>query len=96
MATIVEFKISHSPLAFIYIFFTPTVEINGKKQSLYWGAHRLEMPPGSYDISVSYPWLFSPECGKNTVHFDLKAEETKRVTYRAGLIRFVPGRMTVS
>jgi len=96
MPAAIELTITHSPLAFIYEFFTPTVEINGTKQRLPWGTHTLEMPPGAYTVAISYPWLFAPECGKNTVRFELKQEETKRVAYRAGLIRFVPGKMHVS
>ncbi|HVT79078.1 MAG TPA: hypothetical protein VHM90_00360, partial [Phycisphaerae bacterium] len=67
MPAVIELEISHSPLAFIYSFFTPTVEINGGKQRLPWGNHRFEVSPGVYTVSVSYPWVFAPECGKNTV-----------------------------
>lgn len=88
-------SVTHSPLAFIYRLCVPTVTINGKKERRPWGVHSFELPPGDCEISVSYPWLFSPECGKNTVHFTLRAGESRRILYRAGLIRYLPGKMTV-
>jgi hypothetical protein len=89
-------SVTHSPLAFIDRLFVPTVTINGKQERRPWGVHSFELPPGDYDISVSYPWLFSPECGKNSVHFTLRAGETRRIAYRAGLMLHRPGRMTVT
>jgi len=54
------------------------------------------VPPGHYEVSVSYPWIFAPECGKNTIGVSVQAGETKTVTYRAGLIRYLPGKISVS
>jgi hypothetical protein len=59
------------------------------------GAHSFDLPAGHYEISVSYPWILKSECGKNTVQVDLKPGENKRVSYRAGLIRYLPGKMVV-
>src|ERR1039457_524718 len=60
----IEVTVTHSPLAFIYRFFTPTIEINGSKERRPWGVHVFTLPPGDYEVSVSYPWILSPECGK--------------------------------
>ncbi len=87
--------VSHSPLAFIYGCFKPTVTINGERSRRCWGTHSFELPAGSYEIAVSYPWLFAPECGKNSVKFDLARGEEKQVVYRAGLVRYRPGKMEV-
>ena len=87
--------VTHSPLAFFCRLFVPTVTINGKQERRPWGVHSFELPPGDYEISVSYPWLFSPEYGKNTVRFTLSAGETKRIRYRAGLIPYLAGEMAV-
>jgi hypothetical protein len=95
-ASRVELTITHSPFAFIYRMFVPTVTINGTKERRPWGMHTIELSPGNYDISVSYPWLFSKECGKNSVHISLAAGETRKVKYSAGLIRYVPGKMLVT
>jgi hypothetical protein len=95
-ASAIEVTVAHSPLAVIYRLFTPTIEINGRKERRSWGRHRFQVPTGDYEISVSYPWLFSKECGKNTVRCRVEAGQVRQVKYRAGLIRYVPGRMTVA
>src|SRR5438093_13119007 len=92
----VEVTVSHSPLAFLYALFTPTITINGHRHRRPWGTHSFEVPPGDYEIAVSYPWLFAPECGKSTVRISLRPAEIRRIAYRAGLIRYLPGKITVN
>jgi hypothetical protein len=87
---------NHPPMGFIYAFFTPTITVNGQVYKRPWGTSSFDLPPGDYEVSVSYPWIFAPECGKNTVSFTLHHGETKRVSYRAGLIRYLPGKISVS
>jgi len=91
----INVEVSHSPLAFIYDFFTPTITINDKVYRERWGTHSFNVPAGHYEISVSYPWLFSRECGKNSVQVDVQVGESRTVTYSAGLIRYLPGKMSV-
>jgi len=90
----IEVTVTHSALAFIYHFFTPTVQINETKERTPWGVHLFALSPGDYEVSVSYPWLFSPECGKNSVRVRLEAGQTRKVKYRAGLIRYLPGKIS--
>lgn len=92
----VELTVAHSPLAFFYDYVTPTVEINGTKETADWGVYILSLSPGDYEISVSYPWFFFSECGKNTARFHLEANETRKVKYCARLIRYLPGKITVN
>ena len=61
----------HSPLAFIYGLFTPTIAINGQTHKRPWGTSSFDLAPGHYEVSVSYPWLFAPECGKKYGDFYL-------------------------
>jgi hypothetical protein len=91
----VEVTIAHNRPAFFYEAFTPTVTINGRKERRPWGTHLFSLPPGDYEVAVSYPWIVS-ECGKNLVRFSLAAGETKRVRYCARLIRFIPGAISVT
>lgn len=92
----IEVTVTHSPLAFIYRLFTPTIQINGNKERRPWGVHTFPLPAGDYEVSVWYPWLLSPECGKNSVRVRLEAGQVKKVNYNAGLIRYLPGKITVS
>jgi hypothetical protein len=91
----IELVVTHSPLAYIYEAFTPTVTINGNKERRPWGEYTYDLAPGTYRISVSYPWLFLRECGRNTVQVTVHPGETKRITYCARLIRYLPGTMKV-
>jgi hypothetical protein len=92
----VDVIVKHSRLAFIYSLFTPTIAINGQAHKRPWGASSFALPAGRYEVSVSYPWLLAPECGKNSVNFDLRSGEKKTVAYKAGLIRYLPGKISVS
>jgi hypothetical protein len=94
LATIVVVA-THSRLAFIYGMFKPTIAINAERHRRSWGTHSFEVSAGSYEIAVSYPWFLSPECGKNSVKVNLKPGEVKKVSYRAGLIRYLPGTIVV-
>ena len=92
----IELTVAHNKLAFIYRRFTPTVEINGVKERRPWGVHRAALSPGAYDVSVSYPWLLNPECGRNTVRVILEAGEERKIKYCARLLRYLPGKITVT
>ena len=87
---------TYNPLAFFYAAFTPTITINGTVHRLPWGEHSFPVSPGAYEVSVSYQWLLSPECGKNTARVELRAGQRKTVTYCARLIRFIPGSIKVA
>ena len=78
-------------LAYLYGLLKPTITINGYRQQRPWGTYAYDVSPGNYEVSVSYPWLFMSECGKNTVRFHLQAGETRTVTYTACFIRYIPG-----
>jgi len=94
-AATIEVTIGHSPLAFLYRLFRPNVRLDGELHRGRWGAQDFTVAPGRHTVEVSYPWLFTPECGRNGVVVDVLPGEVKRVIYRAGIIRFVPGRIRV-
>ena len=94
MATL-EITVKYSPFAFIYALFRPNIVINGALERKPWGTHRFELAPGQYRIAISYPWLFSSECGKNSVDLALREGDVKRICYTARMIRFIPGKLTV-
>jgi hypothetical protein len=81
---------------FLYLLSTPTIVINGKKERRYWGTHTFNLPPGDHEIAISYPWLLSLECGKKTVRISLSSGETKKICYKARIIRFLPGKISIT
>jgi hypothetical protein len=90
-----EVEIEHHPMAILYQFFKPTIEINGVKEKRKWGTHQFRLQPGNYLVSISYPWIFEPECGKNSVEFTITAGEKRKIKYRAPAIRYVPGKISI-
>src|SRR5262249_57350963 len=90
----IEVVASHSALAYFYALAKPRIEIDDSETRLPWGSHSFRVAPGRHRVAVSYPWLFKPHCGRNAVEVAAGAGETIRVTYRAGLIRYAPGKLT--
>ena len=91
----IEVTAAHPAIGYIYALFTPTITIDGIRHRRPWGTHSFDVSAGDHEVSVSYPWLFSSECGKSTVQVAVQLGETKKVVYRVGLIRYLPGKMTV-
>ena len=46
-------------------------------------------------MELSYPWLFTDECGKNSVEIVLREDDLKRIRYTARMVRYWPGKLTV-
>ena len=92
---VLEITMGYSPLAFFYAFSTPNVVINGVRERCPWGTHRFQLPPGRYVVELSYPWLFTEECGRNSVDLVLHEHDHKHIQYTARMIRFWPGKLTV-
>ena len=91
----IEVTASHSPLAFIYSLFKVNIEIDGDLVKRPWATYLFGVPTGRHTVAVSYRWLFVSQCGRNSVDVEVHPGETVRVHYRAGLIRFLPGKMSV-
>jgi hypothetical protein len=91
----IEVTAQHSPLAFIYALFKPNIEIDGRLEKRPWGTHAFEVTAGRHTVEVSYPWLFAPKCGKNSVEVNVSVGETVRIRYKAPPIRYVAGKITV-
>jgi len=92
---VLEVTTGYSPLAFLYAFSTPTITINGTRERRPWGTHRFELPPGTYLVEISYPWLITSECGKNSVEVLLREADHKHVRYTARMVRYWPGKLSV-
>lgn len=62
----------------------PTVGINGKKERREWGIHRLELPPDTYEVSISYPTEFLEPYGSKMIQVTLEPGEVRRIRYHRG------------
>jgi hypothetical protein len=89
----IEVTTSYSALAYMYSLVTPTIEIDDQAHRRPWGTTTFDVAPGTHFVAVSYPWLFFSRCGRSSIVVDLAPGETKYVTYRPWLVRFIPGRI---
>jgi hypothetical protein len=89
----IEVTTSHSWFAYFYAMVEPTIEIDGVMYQRAWGTWTFDVEPGTHVVAVSYPWLVFSRCGRNEIELDLAPGETKYVTYRPWLVRFIPGRI---
>jgi len=85
----IELSLTYSRLHLLPLFglalFPPTVEINGKREQREWGIHRLELPPDTYDVSISYPTHFLEAYGSKTIRVTLEPGQVRRIRYHRGL-----------
>jgi len=91
----IEVTAAYPPIMFFYALVSAIIEINGRKQTYPWGTQYFDVPPGDYEVAVSYQWIFGG-WGRNAVRFRIGPQETRRVNYMASYIRFLPGSINVT
>jgi hypothetical protein len=92
----IEVKLSFFPLAFLLLFCTPRVEINGQAHTCPWGTHFFALPPGAHRIAIYFPYITSSRCGENSVTVNLPENHVRRVNYFMWPWVFAPGSISVS
>ncbi len=90
----IEIVTSHPAFAYFYKAVQPNVRLDDELHGAPWGTSHFDVAPGTHTVAISYPWLVQ-EAGRATVTITLQPGETKRVCYRARMIRFVPGKISV-
>ena len=91
----VEVKLSFFPLAFLLLACTPRVEINGHAHICKWGTHFFTLPPGTYQVTIYFPYITSSRCGENTALVEVGEGQIRRVTYFMWPWVFAPGSISV-
>ncbi len=81
------------PLAFLFLFCTPVIEIDGHPQRLRWGTHRFGVAPGRHRVRVYVPYLFWPQCGANVIDVDVAAGRAAHVSWYMPPLVFLKGSM---
>ena len=90
MATL-HVQTSFFPLAFILFGVTPSVQINGVVHKRPWGWSSFELPPGTYTLEVSFPYM-GPTTGKATTEVTVSsADEVLTYMYGAPMMMFSAG-----
>ena len=73
---------SFFPLAFILHGVTPSIQINGVVHKRSWGWASFELPPGTYTLEVSFPYM-GPTTGKATQEVTVSSAD-EVLTYKYG------------
>src|SRR5438132_12914681 len=91
-----EVGVGFFPLAWILLFCTPRVEINGRETRRPWGTHFFRVGPGRYEVAVWFPYLFWSKCGYNSRTVEVQPGEATRVRFYMWPFVLLPGSMSVS
>jgi hypothetical protein len=92
----VEVKVQFFPLAFLFLFCTPIVTVDGVPHRLGWGTHFFHLQPGRHVVRVFFYYLFMPQCGDNSVAFDVQEGEVRLVSFYMPPWIFMRGAMSVT
>jgi hypothetical protein len=90
----IEVFATYPSLAVFYSGIGVNIEIDGNLSKHDWGSYSFEVPPGTHEVAVSYPWIFKPKAGRQKVTVELGSGEVVRVTYCARFVRYMRGTMT--
>jgi len=91
----IEVKTGFFPLAFLFFFCTPQIDIDGKMQKRRWGTHRFKVPVGRHRVTIWFAYLFMSRCGENSVEVDVGASTVRRVHFNMPPLIFMPGTIRV-
>ena len=85
------------PLAWVLYLVTPNVSINRQPaQRCPWGRRTFDLPPGTYELHVSFPYMFSDRCGPATILVPVYEAHATMVVYEAPFFMFSDGTMRVT
>jgi hypothetical protein len=92
----IELTTSFFPLAWILYLVTPNVVIDRQApQRCPWGRCSFDLPPGSHELHVSFPYMFSDHCGPATIMVPVYEGHATAVRYEAPFFMFSEGSMQV-
>ena len=72
------------------------MSINGYTRKSTWGGTFHPLPPGSYHLRVSYPYLFSKEMSPGELMVDIAPGQVISVKYDVPVFIFMKGKLVVS
>ena len=96
-SAVIDIKASYFFLSFLLALFKPKASINGTAPfPIRWGETPVPVPPGRYQVEVFVPYLFLPTMGRNGVVVDVPEGGRIQVHWRAPLIVFTKGSVSVA
>ena len=83
------------PLAWMLLMVTPRIVINGAVEQRKWGKHFIQLPPGSYQVEVFFPYMFSQRSGYATTQLDVHPGAVTNANYYKGWWMLSGGKLQV-
>ena len=83
-------------MQWVLLFVTPKIKINGHEYRKPWGTHTYDLPAGTYDVIVSYPYLFFGDCSVARAQVQVYAGYRTFVNYNGAFIIFMSGSIFVA
>ncbi|NUP12737.1 MAG: hypothetical protein HOW73_42395 [Polyangiaceae bacterium] len=90
-----EIEISFFFMQFLLLLVTPTVVIDGYPQKRPWGRHFIELAPGTHQLHVSFPYLFSSQCGPALAMVPIYPGTVTRMKYSSPFFMFSNGTLAM-
>ena len=91
-----EITTSFFPLSFLFFFCKTLIVIDGSDCGpVRWGTHTFAVGPGHHRVKVSARYLFFTETMANETTVELPPGGLVQVRYRAPLVTFMKGKITV-
>ena len=78
-------------LAWILYFCTPKIELNGQPARRPWGTASFDLPPGNYQLRVSFPYLLMSNAGDSRLNIQIHPGQVTLTSYSAPFILFFGG-----
>lgn len=89
-------KVDYFFLQWILLIVTPKIKINGQLYRKPWGTHGFDLPAGTYDVMVSYPYLFFSDCCLARAQVQIYPGYRTFVNYSSALFVFMSGSIFVA
>ncbi len=91
----IDVQLGFTGLQWVLYLVTPKLAINGYPARKPWGTHRVPMPAGQHHVAVSFPYMFSSDCGAAQLAVPVYAGHATRVIYQAPFMMWSAGSLRV-
>ena len=80
------------PLAWLLYFFSPKVELNGRRNPAKWGLNRFDLPAAQYQLRCFFPYILGDTCPAH-ITASIYVGHVTRIRYDVPLILLGSGKI---
>ena len=75
----------YNPMQFILKGIKPKIEINSRPYDVKWGANKIDLDSGEYNLNCFFPYMGMDKCCEGSIDFILKENEVIKMKYTVPL-----------